>query len=323
VFESPVVGISVFNVQTGRTQLANDRLLGMIGATRAQFEAGDWDCCMATAPEHQVLDEQAIREARQRGWCEPFEKDFLRPDGSRLPVRVSSAPMPGEPESVVLLVQDISEQREAELRRDLLMREVDHRAKNALATARAALRLTRAPTLEAFVQEVDGRIGALAQALVLLSTTQWQGVDLADLLQGELAPFLGSAGRRNEPRAVLSGPPAFIGAAAVQPLAMAVHELATNATKYGALSAPKGVLTLTWDIIGSPPERLRLDWRERGGPPVQAPPADAGFGTRVLNATLARQLGGTIIQHWEASGLTCEIEVPAPRVLAAVPAAAA
>jgi PAS domain S-box-containing protein len=323
VFESRAVGIAVFDIGSGKAILANDRLLWMTGRTRADFDAGHWNWQNVTAPEHLPLDEQAMREVRQRGWCEAYEKDFLRPDGTRLPVRVSSAPLAGEQGGVVVLVQGISEQREAEMRRDLLMREVDHRAKNALATARAALRLTRAPTLEAFVQEVDGRIGALAQALVLLSTTQWQGVDLADLLQGELAPFLGSAGRRNEPRAVLSGPPVFIGAAAVQPLAMAVHELATNATKYGALSTPKGVLTLTWELIGSPPERLRLDWRERGGPPVQAPPADAGFGTRVLNATLARQLGGTITQHWEANGLICEIEVPAPRVLAAVPAAAA
>src|SRR3954469_7466423 len=84
--------------------------------------------------------------------------EYIRPDGSRLPVRISSAPLPGEPGRVVVLVQDISEQREGELRRDLLMREVDHRAKNALATAQAALRLTRAPSLPEFVREVDGRI---------------------------------------------------------------------------------------------------------------------------------------------------------------------
>lgn len=323
VFESRAVGIAVFDIGSGKAILANDRLLWMTGRTRAEFDAGEWDWHRVTAPEHLPLDEQAMREVRQRGWCEAYEKDFLRPDGTRLPVRVSSAPLAGERGGVVVLVQGILEQREAEMRRDLLMREVDHRAKNALATARAALRLTRAPTLEAFVAEVDGRIGALAQALTLLSTTQWHGADLATLLGGELSAFLGSVERCNEPRTVLSGPPVFISAAAVQALAMAVHELATNATKYGALSAPGGVLTLTWELVGTPPQRLRLVWQERGGPPVQAPPKGSGFGTRVLHATLTRQLGGTIDQRWEPGGLVCEIDLPAARVLATRPSAEA
>jgi PAS domain S-box-containing protein len=315
VFESRAVGMSVFDVTTGETVLANDRLLEMTLGTRAAFEAGRWDWRRVTPPEHLPIAERAIEEARIRGWWDPFEKEYMRADGSRLPVRLSSAPMPGERGRVVVLVQDISEQREAEHRRDLLMREVDHRAKNALATARAALRLTRAPTLEGFVREVDGRIGALAHAIALLSTTQWQGADLATLARGELAPFLGD-GRHGEPRVELHGPELRIAAAAVQPLAMALHELATNATKYGALSVPTGLVTLSWEVAAGPPERLRLTWRERGGPPVAAPPEGAGFGTRVLHATLARQLGGEVAQCWDPAGLTCVIGIPAVRVLA-------
>ncbi|WP_052214379.1 HWE histidine kinase domain-containing protein [Belnapia sp. F-4-1] len=313
VFESRAVGMSVFDLATGATQLCNDRLLEMTGGSRAEFEAGGWDWRHVTPPEHLVRDEQAVAEARTRGWWSPYEKEYERPDGSRLPVRISSAPLPGEAGRVVVLVEDISEQREAEMRRDLLMREVDHRAKNALATARAALRLTRAPDLPSYVERVDGRITALAQALALLSQTQWQGVDLATLLRGELAPFLD--GSRGQVR--LEGATLTIGANAVQALAMAVHELATNATKYGALSRAEGRLLLRWEILAGPPARLRMIWRESGGPPVVAPPQDSGFGTRVLQATLARQLGGSVEQHWEPGGLRCEILLPAARVLAA------
>ncbi|TCZ66170.1 HWE histidine kinase domain-containing protein [Roseicella aquatilis] len=314
VFESRAVGMSVFDLETGETLLANDRLLEMTGGTREMFETGRWDWRRATAPECRARDGQAVAEARSRGWWDPYEKAYLRPDGSRLPVRISSAPLPGEPGRVVVLVQDISEQREAEMRRDLLMREVDHRAKNALATAQAALRLTRAPDLPAFVREVDGRIGALAQALALLSTTQWRGVELEELVRGELAPFLGATGG---PRAELRGPSVTIAPAAVQPLAMAIHELATNATKYGALSRPEGVLALDWALAGEAAERLRITWRERGGPRVEAPPSSKGFGARVLQATVTRQMGGRLTSHWDEAGLTCEIDLPAARVVTA------
>ena len=313
VFESRIVGMAVFDAASGRTLLANDRLLEMTGARRADLEAARWDWRRATPAEQVPLDEAAIAEARARGWWEPYEKEFLRPDGSRLAVRVSSAPLPGEPGRLVVLVQDISEQREAELRRDLLRQEVDHRAKNALATARAALRLTRATSIEAFIDQVDGRIGALAQAISLLAETGWRGAGLATLVRGALGPFLGAA---DEPRVMLEGPDLRVTAAAVQPLAMAVHELATNATKYGALSTAEGRITLGWSRTETTPPRLRLRWVERGGPRLAGPPPTGGFGTRVLDATVRRQLGGSVVQHWEAEGLVCEIELPASRVLA-------
>ncbi len=317
VFESRVVGMAVFELATGCTLLANDRLLEMTGTTREAFESGRWDWRPVTPPEHQPRDERAIAEARQRGWWDPYEKEYLRPDGTRLPVRISSAPLPGEPGRIVVLVEDITERREAELRRDLLMREVDHRAKNALATARAALRLTRAPTLDAFVREVDGRIGALAQAIAMLAATRWEGVELETLLRGELAPFL--AADPDAPRVALGGPPLTVAGPAVQPLAMALHELATNATKYGALSVRGGRLDVTWSLEPGPPARLRLAWCERGGPALDGPPDGSGFGSRVVQATLARQLGGHLEQRWEREGLTCLVELPAARVLAATP----
>ncbi|WP_165838669.1 HWE histidine kinase domain-containing protein [Roseicella frigidaeris] len=315
VFESRAIGMAIFDAVTGETLAANDRLLEMTGSSRAQFEAGPWDLLGTTPPGQRALDERARAEARARGWWDPYETEFLRPDGSRLPVRLSTAPLPGSSGRVVVLVQDIAEQREAERRRDLLMREVDHRAKNALATTRAALRLTRAPDIESFVREVDGRIGALAQALTLLSNTQWHGAALEALLRGELAPFL--CARQGEPRAVLQGPPVTIAATAVQPLAMAIHELATNAMKYGALSQPNGRLLLDWGWAGPAMETLTLTWRERGGPAVEAPPGNCGFGTRVLQGTVTRQLGGRLELCWDPEGLVGRIELPVARVVAA------
>jgi PAS domain S-box-containing protein len=316
VFESRVVGMSVLDVSNGRTLLANARLIEMTGMTMMDFESGAWDWRRVTPPEHLPRDEAAIREAQERGWWSPYEKEYLRPDGSRLPVRISSAAMPGEPGRVVVMVQDISEQREAEARRDLLLLEVDHRAKNALATARAALRLTRATSVEDFVDVVDGRIGALAQAMALLAATGWKGADLESLLRGELTLFAGSGPQG--PVVEYAGPKVELAARAVQPLAMAVHELATNAAKYGALNVPGGVVRLRWCLDPGPPRSVVLVWEERGGPPVAAPAA-TGFGSRLLAATVERQLGGRFAAEWLPAGLTCRIQLPAALLLAGAP----
>jgi PAS domain S-box-containing protein len=115
-FESRAIGKAVFDLETGETRLANDRLLEMLGTTRAAFEADGLDWRAATAPECLARDEAAIAEARAQGWWEAYEKDYLRPDGSRLPVRISSAPVPGRPHCLAIVVQDISEQRRTEAR---------------------------------------------------------------------------------------------------------------------------------------------------------------------------------------------------------------
>jgi PAS domain S-box-containing protein len=115
-FESRAIGKAVLDLGSGEVRLANDRLLDMIGTTRVAFEARKLDWYAVTAPEHLQRDEAAIAEARKRGWWDAYEKDYLRPDGSRLPVRISSAPLPGEPGRVAVVVQDLSEQRRTEAR---------------------------------------------------------------------------------------------------------------------------------------------------------------------------------------------------------------
>ncbi|WP_237213367.1 HWE histidine kinase domain-containing protein [Falsiroseomonas oryziterrae] len=210
---------------------------------------------------------------------------------------------------------DITERRRAEERQELLLREVDHRAKNALAVVKAALRLTPKEDARSFSDAIEGRIDALARAQSLLAETRWGGTDLRKLLEGSLAPFLidGTDG----PRALLDGPEVKLSGSATQSLSMAIHELATNATKYGALSCPSGQLAVTWHVAGG---ELRLLWRESGGPRIEAAPGKRGFGSRVVDSTIRNQLGGRAKWQWDADGLAVHLLVPVGRVLTREPA---
>ena len=203
------------------------------------------------------------------------------------------------------IARDVSERREAEQRRLLLMREVDHRAKNVLAVVQSVLRLTRRDRPESYMAAVEARVAALARAHTLLAEKGWVGADLRLLAERELAGCPPGALR-------LEGPPLAIAAGAVQPLAMVLHELATNAVKHGAASVPEGRIALAWRLEDG---QLRLDWTERGGPRVAAP-AGRGFGTRMLEAVLRGQLGGTLDLSWPPEGLECRIALPAARVAA-------
>ena len=217
-----------------------------------------------------------------------------------------------EPGRFASLFIDVTERKAAEERQALLVREVDHRAKNVLAVVQAALRLTRADDVPTFVRAVEGRVGALARAQTILADHRWLGADLRALLRGELALFLGDAGQQaGGPFARLEGPAVALPAGLAQPLAIVVHELATNAVKYGALSLPAGRVSVSWRLAaeaGSAP-LLRLRWVEAGGPQVAGPPAHRGFGSRMLDATVRRQLGGRMSESWEALGFGCEIEL--------------
>jgi PAS domain S-box-containing protein len=219
---------------------------------------------------------------------------------------------------VAVLLRDVTARHAAEERQALLSREVDHRAKNVLAVVQAALRLTRAPNVPSYVRAIEGRVAALARAQTLLADDRWAGADLLTLLRGELAAFLDAEAR---PRAELGGPAVTLPAGAAQPFAMAVHELGTNAVKYGALSVPGGCVRVTWELESGSAGRLRFRWTEEGGPRIEREPERSGFGTRVLDSTVRGQLGGTMALAWEASGLVCEIKVPLARAAGASGAA--
>jgi PAS domain S-box-containing protein len=200
------------------------------------------------------------------------------------------------------VIIDITDRKEAEERQSLLAREVDHRARNALAVVQAIIRLTRAKTVDGYVEAVEGRIRALSRAHMLLSHARWQGADLGRLVDEELGPY-----RTGEPgRITVTGPDMVLHPATAQTLALALHELATNAAKHGALSASAGRVQFDWELkAGS----LVLNWVETGGPPVKAPAAQ-GYGTRVISASIERQLGGRAAFDWRADGLRCVMSIP-------------
>jgi two-component sensor histidine kinase len=201
-----------------------------------------------------------------------------------------------------LVMLDVTDRKQAEAHQTLLAREVDHRARNALAVVQAIVRLTHANSQEGYVAAVEGRIHALAQAHTLLSETRWQGAHIERLVSEEMAPYRGAG----TSRVSIGGPPVFLSAEKAQNLALALHELATNSAKYGALSAANGVLKVSWQ---SEPDGMTLHWQESGGPPVTAP-ASQGFGTKILNASIKHQLGGNVTWDWQSSGLHCTLQIP-------------
>ena len=171
---------------------------------------------------------------------------------------------------------DITDRKEAEERQILLAGEVDHRARNALAVIQSIVRLTRAGSVEDYVLAIEGRIKALARAHTLLSELRRRGADLGTLVAEELAPY------RAGDKIKLSGPNISLQPATAQGLALALHELATNAAKYGALSSPQGKMSLDWRLGDGV---LALHWEENGGPSIMEP-SSRNFGLRVISASV-------------------------------------
>ena len=197
---------------------------------------------------------------------------------------------------------DMTDLEKAQEHQLLLAREVDHRAKNALAVVQAIVRLTRAESLAAYVTAIEGRIGALSRAHALLASSRWEGAKLESIVEQELAPYRGKA---NE-KITASGPDIVLPPAIGQTIGLALHELATNAAKYGALSALSGKIDLTWRLEYG---RLVLGWVEVGGPPPSVP-TRLGYGIKTVTAAFERQLQGDVTFHWLPQGLHCRLSLP-------------
>jgi two-component sensor histidine kinase len=194
------------------------------------------------------------------------------------------------------------------------MRALDHRVRNLLAVVQATLRLTPKDDPEEYARAVEGRIGALARAHSMLAEARWSGSDLRALIASELAPFLVAQ------RVTLDGPAVMLPAHIAQPLAMALHELATNAVKHGALLAAEGRIAVGWSLAGTGrAASLALRWTESGARGV-APPTRRGFGSRTLEATIRGQLGGRLEMEWAPAGLLCRLDLPLGAPAAGPPA---
>jgi two-component sensor histidine kinase len=171
-----------------------------------------------------------------------------------------------------------------------------------LTVVASLVRLTAAETVEDFRQDLLGRVQALANSQRILAEGSWQGAELARLVADEMAPY------RTGARVSCTGPATILPAESAQPVAMALHELATNATKYGALSSPNGHVAIEWSR--RPGGDLMLCWRESGGPAIAAAPAHQGMGTTVVMMGIRDQLGGEVEFRWRVEGLVCEMIVP-------------
>jgi PAS domain S-box-containing protein len=237
-----------------------------------------------------------------------YETEFriMQPDGEvRWCVGTAAATLDKTGRVVRLsgVTVDITERKRAEERQNLLAREVDHRAKNALALAQSIVRLTRAGDVKDYMQAVEGRISALARVHTILSLSNWQGAEIGRLVDEEIAPY--STGDQIE----LHGVELQLQPATAQTMALALHELVTNSAKYGALSTHAGRLKIRWEVRG---DTLQLAWEERGGPPVEQP-ISRGFGTRSVIASIESQLGGKAEFDWRSEGLICRLSVPVIR----------
>jgi PAS domain S-box-containing protein len=213
----------------------------------------------------------------------------------------------GKPTHLLGAALDITERRAAEEHIRLLMRELDHRVKNVLARIPVIAMCTRegSGSMDEFVKALEGRIQSMASAHELLSLAQWHGVALSDIVHRELAPYATGSNTN------VDGAHIVLSAEASQAMAMVLHELVTNAAKYGALSIPGGHVSVRWsrekDATGS--DRLLIHWEETGGPLVEAP-RHCGYGTSVVRDLIPYEIGGTVDLVFAADGVRCKIGVP-------------
>ncbi|MDB5415907.1 MAG: domain S-box-containing protein [Rubritepida sp.] len=207
----------------------------------------------------------------------------------------------GEVTGVSGAVIDITARKRIEASERMLSREVDHRAQNALSVVRGLVRLTAAESTDdmpAMVEVLEGRIGAMSRAHNVLSREKWVGADLREIVQQELASHPG--------RTQVEGPPLRLIPDAAQPLTLVLHELLTNAAKYGGLSTLEGRVTVRWERRA---EGVILQWIERHGPRLAGPPPRTSFGTMLIDANMRGQLAGGIERYWDAEGLRCILTI--------------
>jgi PAS domain S-box-containing protein len=251
-------------------------------------------------------EERTILTRIRRGErIDHFETIRQRKHGSLITVSLTVSPVRDAGGKVVgasKIARDITEQKRNQEKISALAREAEHRSKNMLANVQAVVNLSQANSPEELKKVIEGRIKALANVHSLFVQTRWIGAELSTIASQELAAY---SSRENRVR--IDGPQMLLEPAAAQAVAIALHELATNAAKYGSLSAAGGKVDLNWPHEAD--GQLKLRWTETGGPPVQAP-TRKGFGSRIIEQMIT-QLKGTTHFDWRPEGLVCEIALRA------------
>jgi light-regulated signal transduction histidine kinase (bacteriophytochrome) len=206
-----------------------------------------------------------------------------------------------------------SEKAASRVHQDTLMAELDHRVKNILATIQALAAQSHADsdTIESFLATFEGRLRSMSRAHSLLTLSRWEGADLRSLITEEMAPFMGRPGLNV---VIAEGETIILRPKAALALSLGIHELATNAAKYGALSVPDGCIKIDWRVGQSPEQTLVIHWRESGGPAVLQP-ARHGFGTTLIESSLSYELGGVVTLDFLAEGVSCTVVMPWDQVV--------
>jgi PAS domain S-box-containing protein len=309
-YEHAAIGIVEIDAE-GRFLRVNEAICAITGLSREELLG--WRLFARTHPDDRDMDEELYRRqvAGDIGFYS-IEKRFVRPDSRVIWCAIRSSTVRDDHGQFlygVRIVQDITERKEAEQRQKLLVDELNHRVKNTLATVQSLATQTAHGTDSpaAFRRAFEGRLIALSQAHDQLTRRHWKSADLRDIVAGATAPYIG----RTHDQIAASGEDITVTPRAALTLALAFHELTTNAVKYGALSKPGGRIEVHWKIVRgqSEPPLLWIEWRELGGPPVAAPTRQ-GFGSRFVEGSIKVELRGTARLHFDPAGLRCTMQVP-------------
>jgi two-component sensor histidine kinase len=258
--------------------------------TLVRFSAESLDALLATKPFHGV--EVKLRDERLA------KHAFL----------LSAGPLVDDTKTSVgsiVTLTDITERKRAEEQQTMMVAELNHRVKNILAIVQSVASQTArsSGSMQNFTDAFSGRLKALAIAHDILTQTRWIGIGLSELLAAVLAPYRSA----DEARVTLAGPAILLPAHTVVPLSMALHELTTNAVKYGALSARRGGIDITWRLNGGIDPSVELIWQERGGPAVKR---GKGFGTRLIDRVVSHDLDGATKFDFDPAGIRVAVTFP-------------
>jgi PAS domain S-box-containing protein len=257
-------------------------------------------------PERQDEASAILARIRREKRIDQYETIRHRKDRSLIDISLTVSPIKNAQGKIVgasAIARDITERKRNDEHIATLAREAEHRTKNILATVQATVHLSHSNTAEGLKRAIEGRLEALAKLHDLFVKSRWTGAELSRIAAQELAPYVG----QGEARARIDGPYVLLAPNTAQAIAVILHELATNAAKYGALSMAKGRVEVKWSLPEN--DQLILTWTEKGGPAVQQP-LHEGFGTRMMKQMIKDQQQGDFRLDWGAEGLACEIILP-------------
>jgi PAS domain S-box-containing protein len=311
LFETAHDGILILDPDTRKIIDANPFMTQMLGHPHDQLVGKD--LFEIGLLEDEIASRDMVQDLKRTGRVR-YENLPLESQGGRHQEVEVIANLYEEDDRPIIQcsIRDITERKRSEERVRLLMAEVNHRAKNLLAVVQAVAHQTAKDGDPAtFVARLSGRIDALAAGQDLLVKNQWRGVEVSDLVMAQLAHFGDLIGTRIR----LDGQPARLTAAAAQGVGMALHELATNAAKYGALSNGEGRVSIAWRVTAAPDAAFEISWREDGGPKVTAP-GRSGFGRKVIGAMAEAAVQGVAEIAFEETGVCWSLVAPAAHALA-------